>query len=320
MSYFPELHRSEKIAEFKHPLFESKILAEVEGKNGKLPIYGFVIGTKNKKLPTFGLSAGVHGLEKIGTHVVLHFLECIIEQLKWDEELQARFEKCRIACLPIVNPYGVLHNTRSNANGVDIMRNAPVESEEDPPFVLGGHYISNKIPYFRGNPDKMEVETATLIQFIKDELFESEFSMALDVHSGFGTYDRLWYPYAKTTRPFPLLDKSLQFKNLFEISFPNHVYKIEPQSLSYTTHGDLWDLLFDTHFEKNQGKDSVFLPWALEMGSWLWVKKNPKQLFSAFGIFNPLKPHRYKRIMRRHYILLDFFMRSIQSYKNWMKE
>ena len=42
----------------------------------------------------------------------------------------------------------------------------------------------------------------------------------------------------------------------------------------------------------------------MEMGSWTWVKKNPRQFFSLLGIFNPLIQHRQLRVLRRHLPLL----------------
>jgi hypothetical protein len=54
------------------------------------------------------------------------------------------------------------------------------------------------------------------------------------------------------------------------------------------------------------------------MGSWLWVKKNPRQLFSRHGIFNPLIEHRRQRVLRRHVAWLDFVMRAALSHGRWL--
>jgi hypothetical protein len=54
------------------------------------------------------------------------------------------------------------------------------------------------------------------------------------------------------------------------------------------------------------------------MGSWLWVKKNPRQIFSRQGIFNPLILHRQQRVLRRHMALLDFLARAASSYRRWL--
>ena len=63
-----------------------------------------------------------------------------------------------------------------------------------------------------------------------------------------------------------------------------------------------------------------FLPLTLEMGSWLWVKKNPRQLFSRRGIFNPLIAHRQQRVLRRHLPLLDFAVRAAGAWQLWMPQ
>jgi hypothetical protein len=318
MSKFPELERIKELSKVQSAFVRSEVLSEVKAGDEVYPIHGFVIGSENKLAPTFGMFGGVHGLEKVGTHVALHHLESLITQLGWDEELQKRFSNCRFVSIPMLNPWGVRHFRRSNPNGVDLMRNAPIEAETKPPFLVGGQRYSNKLPWYRGSEDEMELESKTLVEFVKKEMFESNFSISLDLHSGFGTKDRLWYPYAKTKEDFPLVGEVKKFQKLFEDAFPNHIYHIEPQALSYTTHGDLWDYLFDQHYEKNKNQ-KIYIPWCLEMGSWMWVKKNPKQLFSALGAFNPILPHRYKRIMRRHYVLLDFFLRSTAQYRNWHK-
>ena len=67
-------------------------------------------------------------------------------------------------------------------------------------------------------------------------------------------------------------------------------------------------------------KEKVFLPLTLEMGSWRWVKKNPRQLISFMGLFNPLVPHREKRTMRRHLLLLEFLIRSSCAYETWLPD
>lgn len=317
MSNFPELQRILELSRVQSSLIRSEVLSEVKSGDEVYPIHGFVIGSQDKSAPTFGIFGGVHGLEKVGTHVALHHLESIVNQLKWDDELQKRFSTCRMVSIPMLNPWGVRHFRRCNPNGVDLMRNSPVEAVTKPPFLVGGQRYSNKLPWYRGSGNGLELESKTLIDFVKREMFESNFSISLDLHSGFGTKDRLWYPYAKTTDDFPLVAEAKKFQRMFEDSFPNHIYHIEPQALSYTTHGDLWDYLFDEHYEKHKGQ-KIYIPWCLEMGSWMWVKKNPRQIFSALGAFNPILPHRYKRIMRRHYVLLDFFLRSTAQHKNWM--
>jgi hypothetical protein len=70
---------------------------------------------------------------------------------------------------------------------------------------------------------------------------------------------------------------------------------------------------------KGSRPDKILLPFTLEMGSWNWVKKNPIQLFSFLGPFNPVKPHRIRRTLRRHLPLLDFLLQVLSSSEHWTK-
>jgi hypothetical protein len=318
VSTFVEQVRIEELAQKAPSFVRVKVLDTVVARGKEFPIYSFEIGKDDKTLPVFALLGGVHGLERVGTHVALAYLESLFAQMQWDSDLQERFQSCRLVSIPLVNPAGMFFGQRSNLNGVDLMRNAPVEAEGKTPFLLGGHRLGPELPWYRGpEGHEMEIEARVLVDFIKEQCFDAEASLALDIHSGFGMKDRLWYPYAKSTDPFPALREVDRLKELLDQSYPNHIYAVEAQSLSYTTHGDLWDYLFDEHIKHNQGKNKVFIPWTLEIGSWLWIRKNPVQLFSALGPFNPVKIHRHRRTMRRHLPLLDFFLRSVKHYSFW---
>lgn len=313
-----EMNRIENLASrYQSEFIHVKNLGEVKGKNTQFPLISFMVGTADRRKPTLGIFGGVHGLEHVGTHVVLAYLETLFAQLQWDRHLRQIFEEVRLVSIPLVNPIGMFLNRRSNGNGVDLNRNAPIEGE-NPIWLAGGHRLGSFLPWYRGPAGApMEKEAQLLTEFVESELFDAPFSLALDCHSGFGIQDRLWYPYAKTQKPFPLLEQVLAMKSLLDRSHPYHVYQVEPQSKSYTTHGDLWDYLFDRH-QQMHGGGKYFLPWTLEMGSWQWVRKNPSQIFSARGPFNPIKPHRYKRIMRRHILLIDFLLKATLNHGSWL--
>ena len=297
---------------------QHKVLNEVQYKGESYPIHSFVIGDPEvENIPTLGLFGGVHGLEKVGSQVVLSYLNYLFEQLSWNQELQDLFKKIRLVSIPIVNPVGLYHNLRANGNGVDLMRNAPVESEEEVPFLVGGQKYSSLIPWYRGRPDTMEIESKELCEFVKKYMIPCEVSMSIDFHSGFGLKDRLWYPYASTKKTFDEIQRVKKLENLLEHTIPHHIYKIEPQSVQYLTHGDLWDYLYGLKKEINP--NSCFIPWTLEMGSWIWFKKNPMQIFSPHGLFNPMKSHRFNRVMRRHFLMLDFFLKAVANPKEWTK-
>jgi hypothetical protein len=161
----------------------------------------------------------------------------------------------------------------------------------------------------------MEVENQAVCAVVNAELLSRSFSLAVDCHSGFGATDRIWFPYAHTRAPIGHLAEVHALKEIFAGSHNHHRYIFEPQSAQYLAHGDLWDYLYQQAC--NQG-DCIFLPLTLEMGSWLWVKKNPRQLFSRHGMFNPLIEHRQQRVLRQHQQFLDFLSRAACGHALWL--
>jgi hypothetical protein len=310
---FVQFGRVEKLADVK---------IETPGKStGTLPLWSLQLGPNDPTLPVFFLVGGVHGLERVGSHVVMNYLSPLADQCRWDENLQELFRHVRLVTIPILNPGGMALNRRSNPRGVDIMRNAPETAISEPAegqWLVSGHRYSPRLPWYRGESgEPPEVETQALIDFAKKEVLPSRFALALDVHSGFGMHDRLWYPYASSKKSFPNQAVVDRFGQLLGTAHPHHFYRIEPQTSSYVIHGDPWDYLYESGRHERDKEKKVFIPWALEMGSWAWLRKNPRQLFFRAGIFNPILPHRYSRIMRRHRNLLDFFLRAVANHRNW---
>ena len=275
------------------------------------------LGNPSLDVPAVGFFAGVHGLERIGVGVLLTYLRSLVERLTWDVTLQHQLEQVRLVFMPLVNPGGMLRGTRANPRGVDLMRNAPVDAEDPVPWLIGGHRISAALPWYRGKAGAaMEVESLALCETVERELLSRPFSIALDCHSGFGAIDRIWFPRAHTRRPIEHLAEVHALDGIFAASHAHHRYRVEPQSRQYLAHGDLWDHLYERGRAGPPGR--VFLPLTLEMGSWLWIKKNPRQLFSRQGIFNPLIEHREHRVLRHHLPWLDFLTRAAASYQRWL--
>lgn len=310
----PEMSEMAKLLAKHSDVIRREILVEIPINDSFLPVEGWVIGSSDPKAPTLGLFAGVHGLERVGTHVLLTFLSSILTRLSWDENVQKLFQDIRLVTIPIVNPTGFALNRRSNARGVDLMRNSPVEATGKTMWGVAGQRFSPFFPWFRGSAE-MEPEAKAVEAFIRKYMFESSFTISLDLHSGFGSQDRLWYPWAKSAEAFPHEDQVKRLFELFEASYPYHIYKIEPQHWSYTTHGDLWDWLYMQH--QAAAPNVPFLPLTLEMGSWMWVRKNPWQAFNLEGFFNPVKKHRYARTMRRHLHLMDFLLTAVAHGNRW---
>lgn len=313
----PELEELRALIVRANGALRSEIVCEVGHAGQRWPLYCLELGSRSPQVPAIGFFGGIHGVERIGTQVLMAFLHTLVERLAWDEDLTRWLQQVRLVFMPLVNPGGMLAETRANPAGVDLMRNAPVDADERVPLLLGGQRLSSALPWYRGRAgEPMQPEAAALCKVVEERLLTHPFSLALDCHSGFGVRDHIWFPYARTRRPIDCLSEIYALRNLFRATHPHHnIYVIEPQARHYTTHGDLWDHLYDRSREQARG---LFLPLTLEMGSWLWLKKNPRQLFQLPGIFNPILPHRQKRTLRRHLTLFEFLMRATVSHQRWL--
>jgi hypothetical protein len=316
INHLPEMEALERLIELGGSHLDVEVVRQVSAPgSANFPVYSIGLGNPGLDVPAIGFFGGVHGLERIGSEVVIAYLQNVVMRLQWDKTLRKQLESVRLVFVPIVNPGGMWLGTRANPNGVDLMRNAPVDAVDSVPFLVGGQRISRGLPWYRGRlGDPLEAESQALCEIVASELLVRKFSMALDCHSGFGVSDRIWFPYAHTRKPIKHLAEMHALKQIFFQAYSQHQYVFEPQSLQYLAHGDLWDHLYR---EANSNPERLFLPLTLEMGSWLWIKKNPRQLFSRKGIFNPLIEHRQQRVLRRHVFLLDFLARATSGHELW---
>ncbi|MFO7562883.1 MAG: DUF2817 domain-containing protein [Enhygromyxa sp.] len=308
----PELGDLYEVLDLFGDRAESHVLATIEHEGIEFPIIGVVVGATRADAPTLGLIGGVHGLERIGTRVVLAGMHTLAQFLTWDRLLRDALTELRLICVPLVNPVGMWLRRRSNPSGVDLMRNAPPHPDSSSTPLLGGQRLSPRLPFFQGHASApMEVEARALCEFVREWVFAARHAIVLDVHSGFGSVDRLWFPYAHTRRPFPSLAEAYALERLLDNTLPNHIYVMEPVSRNYLVAGDLWDHLYDEHGRR------TFMPLTLELGSWAWVRKNPRQLFDVLGGFNPIRPHRLRRTLRRHLPLIEFLLRAVAAGESW---
>src|SRR5437660_2994799 len=80
-----ELDELERIAEASRGRVEATVLARV----GDFPLYALRLGSTSVRAPAVGFFAGVHGLERVGTHIVLSFLASLVTRLEHDESFHA---------------------------------------------------------------------------------------------------------------------------------------------------------------------------------------------------------------------------------------
>lgn len=317
-SPLPELNELERIVALGGAHLDARVSCEVESEGLRFPVYAITLGNPSPDVPALGFFGGVHGLERIGAEVVITYLRSLVMRLAWDDTLHRQLESLRLVFMPLVNPGGLWQGTRANPGGVDLMRNAPLEASERVAFLVGGHRLGGALPWYRGVANApMEAESAALCRVVEQELLSRDFSIALDCHSGFGSRDRIWFPWAHSTRPMPHLAEIHALKEIFDRAHSHHRYLFEPQSRHYLTHGDLWDWLYRKACSDPARR---FLPLTLEMGSWLWVRKNPRQVFSRHGLFNPLIGHRQQRVLRGHMLWFDFLVRAAASHARWLPQ
>lgn len=312
----PELLELDRLARLLGPRATVVTLCNVGAGDASLPVRALSIGATRAEAPILLCVGGVHGLERIGAQIVVGFLETVVSSLRWDRALGDMLEHVRLLFLPVLNPVGVMTGRRSNGRGVDLMRNAPVDAEGwDLPFKLyRGQRITSWLPWYRGRRGELEPEAAALCQWVSEQATRSRCVISLDVHSGFVGKDRIWFPYARTRALFPHVPEMLALKNLLDETYPRHRYVVEPQSAQYTTHGDLWDYIYDAH--RGANPTGLFLPLTLELGASSWLRKNLRNLNKA-AFFHPLAPHRTERVLRRHVSLFEFLLRAAYSFERW---
>ncbi|MCJ0765644.1 M14 family zinc carboxypeptidase [Variovorax terrae] len=311
---FSEHEDLQAILEAGSALFDTRTECEVQIRQRRFPVYSARLGSRDPQAPAIGFFGGIHGLERIGTQLLLDYMRALLSRLEWDELLHQQLQNVQLVFMPLVNPGGMWAWTRSNPSGVDLMRNGPQDADDRVPFLAGGQRLGPWLPWYRGaRGAPLEDESAAVLRVVQQELTARPFSLALDCHSGYGWGDSIWFPYARTRQFMPHLPEMFALKTMFEQSHPHHGYAFEPQSRQYLAHGDLWDCAYD-----QAPPGHIFLPMTLELGSWLWIKKNPGQLFTRHGMFNPIKEHRTKRVLRRHANLLDFLTRAAFAPHRWL--
>lgn len=314
----PELLQLERLIRHYPQYLNVRNELTLQFQHQEFPLYSVSLGNNDTNSPTLLLTGGMHGLERIGSQVLIAWLHTLLERLNWDSHLQQQLSKIQLILMPILNPVGMYLNTRSNGNGVDLNRNAPINAEGEVPLLGGGHRLGAFLPWYRGKKNAlMEAENRALESVMQTRILNRPFALVVDLHSGFGMQDQLWFPYAYRKKPIHNIAEYVALKMLWERTYPNHTYVFEPQSIHYLSHGDLWDYFY---LQSRARQQPYFLPLTLEMGSWMWVKKRPRQLFNMAGLFNPQMQHRRARVLRRHLLLLDFMLAACLNYRNWLPD
>ena len=306
-----ELNQIEQLCQQYAGLIRRKPLCQLSYQQWQLPIDALELGTTQANQPCVIIVGGIHGVERIGSQVVLAYLHCLLARLRWDRQLQQTLAQIQVVFIPLMNPIGVWRMTRANGNGVDLMRNGQYLAQMPVAWMVGGQRWSKHLPWYQGNG--LEPEAQALINYVHQQHQRASYCISIDVHSGYGMHDQLWFPLANSYQPIRYLADIYALKQLFDSSYPHHsYYHLTPQWHHYCINGDLWD-----HIYLARQGEAPLLNFTLELGSWRWIKKNPLQALRFSGYFNPVKAHRQQRILRRHTIWFDFILQASYSLDEW---
>jgi protein MpaA len=125
-----------------------------------LPLIAHDFGAENFHSPRALIIGGVHGDEIEGVACARGLLAAFLQSFQY---------QLRLTLIPEMNPEGVLHKTRGNANGVDLNRNLPTQDwsphAKTPRYQPGPHPLS-------------EIENQTLVAELKDRP-----SLIISLHS-----------------------------------------------------------------------------------------------------------------------------------------
>src|SRR5689334_13481228 len=92
----PELHELEQLLPALQPHAQLRVLARVTVQSHSLPIWSVSLGSRDPAAPALAFVGGVHGLERIGTQVVLAYLRTLSVRLTWDRVLRDTLERVRL--------------------------------------------------------------------------------------------------------------------------------------------------------------------------------------------------------------------------------
>ena len=263
----------------KYPI---NLLNTVQYNASKYPIYSFSLGNKINPVFRIMVTAGYHGNEKIGVDILLEFLT-----MAKNYDLSS----VNIVGIPVVNPYGYIHNTRYNGDRIDLMRNAPID-EPNASFFIGGQRFSKFLPNYRGKIIKgLAYENEVILDFVNKYQKNSIPLFHIDIHSGFGNKTLIW-PAQNT--------KKNRNKEMFKLlndlcSAPQFHYEEQ----AYLCNGDMLEYLF----KKSPNKKS-YLAATMEIGFWKQLKKSPWLSFKMDNWFNPVASE-HPSVVQIHANFLD---------------
>ena len=172
--------------------------------------------------PVLGLFGGVHGLERIGSQVVLSLMNTFFANDFMGQSYSRDFRKMRLFYAFDQSPGEFFIKREAILRGVDLMRNAPVDAEGKSTWLVGrSPPVHQTSMVQRSTGRRIASRIQSPAWSLPPKFFQSSRVLTVDFHSGFGNIDRLWLPYAKSTRPFSCA-RGLCLASPFWSNSPHH--------------------------------------------------------------------------------------------------
>lgn len=317
--FFPELHEVYSCANNLHDSASFHIENWIDYRKHRFPLTSFRFGENSSQASKIIFVSGLNGQDKLAIHLVLAYLKNIIRISSRDNSFAKRFKQFQLIFYPLANPTGMFTQRKTNENGVDLTRNAPIDAGRLALPLFSGQRISSRLPWYRGSKrSSMEVETSTLCQFISEESESSELTLVLDVRSSLGSSDNILFPYSCNSNVIPDAHHILALKKILDCYIPSNQFQFEPAHKRSIIHGDLWDFLYSRHH--SQSNKGLFIPLRLEIGNIPWLRRSPKQALQLVGIASPVEQAALKAIQQPYTHLFDFLLQAVSSEQHrWAK-
>ena len=103
---FPEYDQLLALLDAASHVLDCRVVCEAAVQGHRFGVHVASLGSRDPLAPAIGIFGGIHGLERIGTQLVLDYLRSVLGRLAWDELLHRELQAVRLVFMPIVNPGG----------------------------------------------------------------------------------------------------------------------------------------------------------------------------------------------------------------------
>jgi len=184
--------------------------------------------------PEVRMTGGIHGDEPAASTTTLNFLVVLTDGYATSPTCQYVINNSEVWIIPVVNPDGYYHDSRSNANGIDLNRNCSYMG----PGGGGGSTAFSE-------PETAGLRDLTMLSWPAVENFINPFVTGLSLHGGAACFNSVWN---YSTTPLPedydlILEQANVYANSPGITayFGSNFDIYVPGASWYETNGDVND-------------------------------------------------------------------------------